>query len=58
MLDQGRSLRTKMKYTCTEYRTEMILLGLKRRLSQDDLSEEERAAVLLEIEEIEKELYS
>ena len=27
-----------MKYTCTEYRTEMILLGLKRRLSQDDLS--------------------
>ncbi len=36
----------------------MILLGLKRRLSQDDLSEEERAAVLLEIEEIEKELYS
>jgi hypothetical protein len=43
-----------MKYTCTDYRTEMILLGLQRRLNQPDLSEKERDALQEEIRALEK----
>jgi len=43
-----------MKYTCTDYRTEMILLGLQRRLNQADLSEKERKALEEEIRALEK----
>ena len=42
-----------MKYTCTDYRTEMILLGLKRRLELDDLSAEEKEEILNQIKKIE-----
>lgn len=42
-----------MKYTCNDYRAEMILLGLKRRLEKDDLSEKERKDILKKIAEIE-----
>jgi hypothetical protein len=42
-----------MKYTCTDYRTEMILLGLKRRLELEDLSAEEKEEILKQIKEIE-----
>lgn len=42
-----------MEYTCTDYRTEMILLGLKRRLEKNDLSEEERKDILAKIAELE-----
>jgi hypothetical protein len=41
------------KYTCLEYREEMRLLGLKRRLDQEDLSEQERAAIMEEIQKLE-----
>ncbi len=44
----------KGKYTCKDYREEMILLGLKRRLYRPDLTEEERTEILKEIEAIEK----
>ena len=44
----------KGKYTCNDYREEMILLGLKRRLYKQDLSEEERKEIQREIERIEK----
>ncbi|RLB18250.1 MAG: hypothetical protein DRG35_00980 [Deltaproteobacteria bacterium] len=43
-----------MKYTCIDYRSEMKLLGLKRRLEEENLSEEEKALILQEIEELEK----
>ncbi|MBW2005395.1 MAG: hypothetical protein JRI72_12480 [Deltaproteobacteria bacterium] len=43
-----------MKYTCVAYRSEMTLLGLKRRLEEENLSEEEKALILQEIEELEK----
>ena len=43
-----------MEYTCLDYRSEMRLLGLKRRLKEKDLSEEEKALILQEIEELEK----
>ncbi len=40
-------------YTCAEYREEMMLLGLKRRLSNHNITEEERQAILREIEKLE-----
>ena len=40
-------------YTCKEYREEMILAGLKKRLSQSGLSENERSEVEREILRIE-----
>jgi hypothetical protein len=40
-------------YTCNEYRQEMILLGLKNRLSSENLSEEERLNLIEEIKKIE-----
>ena len=43
-----------MQRTCADYRYEMRLLGLKRRLKEKDLSEEEKALILQEIEELEK----
>jgi len=45
-----------MKYTCVDYRSEMKLLGLKRRLEQENVSKEERAQIAQEIKELEKEM--
>lgn len=41
-------------YTCREYREEMILAGLKKRLAQAGLSERERSEIEKEIRRIEK----
>ena len=38
------------KYTCADYREEMRLLALRRRLEKEDLSEEERVLLAREIE--------
>lgn len=43
-------------YTCTDYREEMILAGLRKRLQQPDLKEEERLQLIQEIEELEKQI--
>ncbi|MBB5347374.1 hypothetical protein JWG42_12375 [Desulfoprunum benzoelyticum] len=43
-------------YTCTEYRQEMILLALRRKLLLPDLSEEERRQLAEEITRMEREL--
>lgn len=40
-------------YTCGDYREEMRLLGLKRRLEQGDLSEDERLRLAEEIRALE-----
>ena len=45
-----------MKYTCVDYRSEMKLLGLKRRLEEENLSKEERAQIVQEIKELEKKM--
>jgi len=45
-----------MKYTCVDYRSEMKLLGLKRRLEEENLSEEEKAQIVQEIKELEKKM--
>jgi hypothetical protein len=42
--------------TCNVYRQEMMLLGLKRRLAEEDLSDAERQAIEAEIKKIEHEI--
>jgi hypothetical protein len=42
-----------MKYTCAEYRIEMILVSLRHRLRQKDLDEAERKDILSQIENLE-----
>jgi uncharacterized membrane protein len=44
---------TRPKYTCSDYREEMTLLSLKRRLAREDLSEEEKRAIIEEIKRLE-----
>ena len=45
-----------MKYTCTDYRTEMILVSLRQRLKQEDLSETEKKEIISQIEKVEAEM--
>jgi hypothetical protein len=42
------------KYTCSDYRTEMRLLGLKKRLHENDLSKSEKQDLEAEIVRLEK----
>ena len=44
------------KYTCNEYREEMILLGLQKRLSSEKLSPKEKETLLMEIAKVEKQM--
>ena len=41
------------RYTCAEYREEMMLLGLKRRLHDKDITEKEKQEICREIEKLE-----
>ena len=41
------------RYTCNEYREEMRLFALKRKLEQPDLSDAQRAVVQTEVRELE-----
>jgi hypothetical protein len=45
-----------MTYTCSDYRLEMILLGLRRRLNEEPLSASEKERILKEIRKIEAEM--
>ena len=38
-----------MKYTCTDYRAEMILVSLRQRLKQEDLNEAEKKDIILQM---------
>ncbi|WP_319521173.1 hypothetical protein [uncultured Desulfosarcina sp.] len=44
------------KYTCTEYREEMVLLGLKRRLADPALPEKEKQVLKERISQLEQEM--
>ena len=44
------------KYTCLEYRQEMILLGLKRRLEDPGLPETEKIRLSEKVREMEQQL--
>jgi hypothetical protein len=48
--------KTSGQYTCSEYREEMILLGLQKKLSSPDLTSEEKESLLKEIGRIEKQM--
>jgi len=41
------------KYTCNEYRQEMILLSLRMRLNIKNLPESERKRIQIEIQQLE-----
>lgn len=43
-------------YTCTEYRQEMLLLALQRRLSRENLTEAERRDLEEKIRRLEAEM--
>ncbi len=43
-----------MSYTCVDYRNEMILLALRRRLASEAMSADERKAIETQIRKIEK----
>ena len=45
-----------MKYTCTDYRIEMILVSLRQRLEQKDLNETEKKDIISQIEKIEADM--
>lgn len=45
-----------MTYTCQEYRTEMLLLSLRKRLGEEGLAEAEKERLRAEIERIESEM--
>lgn len=45
-----------MEYTCLDYQSEMKLLGLKKRLEEENLSEEEKALIVQEIKKLEKDM--
>jgi hypothetical protein len=42
------------QYTCQDYRQEMVLVGLRRQLEKEDLSEPQRQEILQEIKRMEK----
>ena len=47
----------KEKYTCSDYREEMRLVGLKKRLNEDSLSPTEKQIIEAEINNLEKTLH-
>jgi hypothetical protein len=44
------------RYTCADYRKEMILLGLRRRLKDKGLTAEERDRLMAEIQALESQM--
>ena len=44
-------------YGCSDYRTEMILVGLRKRLRNPDLTEEERRSLEKELNDMEVKFY-
>ena len=42
------------KPTCNDYRQAMMLLGLRRRLAEEDLSDGEKKAICTEIKRLEE----
>lgn len=49
-MDQSR------RYTCNEYRQEMVLIALKKQLQNENLSEDERKDLLDKIRQLELEM--
>jgi len=47
---------TRSSYTCRDYRQEMQLLGLKKRLQEDGLDSTEKTAIEVQVKKLEKAL--
>jgi len=45
-----------LPYTCRQYREEMVLLGLRKRLSEATLTDDERQAIEQEILRLETQM--
>lgn len=45
-----------MKYTCAEYREEMLLLALQKQLQQEGLTEAQKKEIEEKIKKLEKEM--
>jgi len=45
------------RYTCSDYREEMRLIGLRKRLHEENLSPTEKQVIEAEIAELEKALH-
>lgn len=43
-------------YTCSSYRQEMILAGLRKRLAEENLTARERKVLLEQIRKVEQEM--
>ncbi|MBF0303058.1 MAG: hypothetical protein HQK73_08460 [Desulfamplus sp.] len=56
MNNNSEKIKKTLKYTCNEYREEMILASLRQRLSNKSLSPDEMQALINEIEKIESEM--
>jgi hypothetical protein len=54
MEEKSKVVSHQKKYTCNEYREEMMLAGLRKRISRSDLSEQERSDLEKEILRLEK----
>jgi hypothetical protein len=52
-MDKNDSVK---RYTCLEYREEMILLGLQKRLASENLTPGEKERLLKEIRKVEEEM--
>jgi len=46
----------KLTYTCNDYREEMILAALQKRLRQHNLKEKERLLLIQEIQQLQKKI--
>lgn len=55
-MDSSDRMQDKTRYTCNQYREEMILASLRQRLSNANLVQDEKQALIREIEKIEKEM--
>ena len=53
---QRKTMKHASNYTCTEYRQEMILLGLKRQLEAPELPEAQRIRIAEKINELERQM--
>ena len=51
-----KNSETSTKYTCNEYREEMILLALQSKLASNSLTSDEKREVIEQIEQLEKQM--
>lgn len=51
-----RTMSAQGKYTCNEYRQEMMLLGLKRRLEDPELPDAEKKRLYEKVRQLERQM--